>query len=115
MGFLDDILGAERIAPRTVDPSVCGCCAGGTSGIGYICIGCRTAMENRDRLGHPHPLSDGQRALVEQNAAGGAVEDVTAHGFRNADGTITVVGVGPLIVDQAGSSAREIEAAAPDR
>lgn len=99
MGFLEDLLGAERIEPRTIDPAICACCAGGTSGIGYLCGGCRSALEAHDRHGHPHPLSNGQRALAERGGGGG-VEEVTAHGFDNPDGTITIVGVSPPIVDQ---------------
>lgn len=118
MGFLDDfvadILGAERITPRVVDPNSCGCCAGETSGIGYLCPGCQTAMETRDRSAHPHPPSAAQRALVAREGNhGGGVDDTMAYGVRNADGTVTVIAVGPVIVDQAGTSAREIPGDSP--
>lgn len=71
----------------------CGCCAGGTSGVGYLCAGCLTAVRRQDRLGHPHELSQAQRELIgRKGPTGGGIDVVDALVYRDEGGTETVLG-----------------------
>jgi predicted amidophosphoribosyltransferase len=51
----------------------CLCCHGGTETMDRVCSDCLAAIQERDRLGHPHRLSPEQRALARADPAGGEV------------------------------------------
>ncbi len=56
----------------------CDCCAGKLDGLGWPCPGCMAAIRRRDRLGHPHELSEAQRNQVAREGAyGGQIDTVS--------------------------------------
>jgi hypothetical protein len=69
----------------------CDCCAGLLEGLGLPCEGCLDALRRRDRLGHPHPLSEAQRAAAEANPVGGVIDTVSVLAVRDPSTDETTV------------------------